>query len=368
MSVLYKTIYPVAQKQQYTSNDTIDFRLDFENGDLAENSVRISGVFVPLKSTGTAFQTTDNVYYDPNIGVHSLFQMMTTSFANEGIVETLDNYPRMAKMERMGQKTMHSLPSQAQTLLELCCPHDLDTTLVLAKAGTAGIPFSFAPMICLNSMVSAGDFGSLDYKKSGMVTITTRIVNPVEFFFGDSAALASALIGITNLKLDYIVKPRAKTSKTLMLVKSGVRQIVSSSNANLIFNVPSNAVRYFTASFQDITHAENFLWNNTIMERPQGDIQKVQFSYKNSITNYFMSYYLESPEDITLNWVRSYSGSQDGKHALELYNMYTDNCYGIGLDLGQPLDFINNQFAVNIQSGITKSYYLFPMFKFLKAI
>ena len=95
------------------------------------------------------------------------------------------------------------------------------------------------------------------------------------------------------------------------------------------------------------------------------DVERVEFTFNDATTDY-ISYVLESPEEILYNYKRSWGRTPYSKSNIDPYHVQQrrDN-YGMGLPFGSFQDLSKNKLGLNIRSAIssTNKYGVYMFFR-----
>jgi len=292
----YHTIFPTAQKATYEPSNDIDFKLTFENKKLKANSVRVSGKVKVQVTAGNPIVS--NIAWDSLNGAHNLFSRWNTSFESSGIQENITDYPRYHKMKMEAQNCQEDFQKSSRACaLQTPSNEGVENVFTGMAAADYEVPFSLKPDICINNMSGDLSFN----KKSRSVYIQTRIGTLAEVLFG-SLATANNAITITELQVNYETVPEDNKDDPLsMVVLHSVKDVINTSSANINSKVPAVVVG-MSASFQLVSHEKVYTHNNYATEDPT--VSRLQLFW-NDMNNNYISFPLESREEILLNYLQS---------------------------------------------------------------
>ena len=350
----YHTIFPTAQKPTYSPTNIVDFKLTFENKKLKANSTRVSGKVKLELTAGNPFAA--NIAWDALNGAHNLFSEWTTTFESTGIQENLTDYPRHHKMIMEAKNCQEDFNTSSHACA-LQTPSNSGVLNVFTGMAVADfeIPFSFKPDICINNMSGDLSFN----KKSQSVTLQTRLSSLAEVLFGATAAVTN-VITITELQVNYETVPEDNKDEPLtMLVLHSVKQVINTGSANINTKVPAVVVG-MSASFQLVTHDKVYTHNNYATEDP--NVTRVQLFW-NDMNNNYISFPLESREEILLNYLQSLNST--GHNDMRWAKAKSDEGFGCGVKFPEPVDLRNQTMGLQIESAITNAapYYIYIYFQ-----
>ncbi len=368
----YNLRFPVNQKSEYKPGDNVDFVMSFPAMSLLGNSVHLSGVLNVYKVPGHRVLATDKIYYDSATGINSFFNNVVVSSFTKGTIETQSDYPRWIKMKHTATKTASQLVTSNNLLTQLLCQDDSLTTPLM----TDKLPFSVAVDCCLNNSVPTQDnvAAEIPYVVSGDVTLCLRLVQPLEALYGADVN-AQVTYTITDFACEYVTKPQApKPPQPTMLINYSVKQIINSSNAVVNVKLPA-IINRMSSSFMKVSEELQYTLNNLELERPKG-IDKLYYTFNDS-TNTFITYPIESIEDILQHYLESFQNpdvdmsapdavnSNIRKNNATLRKIIENKLFGVGLDLETNLSLQNTSLGVQIHSQVetTDPYYMYAYFK-----
>ena len=214
-SVLYHETDPQATQAEYTEFDNVDFVINVGEGRaLLKNSVRILGD-LRVNSAGAGPAGTRNAAaglgFNRNAGAHSFFQSIQVSMQNSGLVENVQNYPRLVNMLSVSSNAATDLIN-SDRICELRAFNDELTQLwtqgnttyivvggVAEVTGPDDFDFSLKPMCALNAM-SGGDLAA---SKSGAITLTCNMARNIDALSGATQDNGTCAYSISNLRCTY---------------------------------------------------------------------------------------------------------------------------------------------------------------------
>jgi len=100
--LIYHSVEVENVKDFYTKYDTLDFSLNYENRSMLLNSVRIEGDLRVLDNANNLTATSD-IRLDKMNGAHSFFESFTIDTQNQGLIDSVQDYPRIVSMRRNAQ-------------------------------------------------------------------------------------------------------------------------------------------------------------------------------------------------------------------------------------------------------------------------
>ena len=355
----YNLRYPVNQKASYFGGENIDFTLSFPNMSLVGNTVRISGK-LNVKKGNDYVGFTDKIFYDGMTGIHSFFNNIVVSFQTKGVIETQSDYPRWIKMKHTATRTNSQIISNSKMLAQLLNVNTYKTNYQLDSE----VAFCFDLDCCLNNVVSST---AIPYTKTGDITISMRAVQPFEALFGRDMG-STVRYEITDLACEYLTamtQPQ-DNQPTTMLMNYSLKQIINSGNANVNIKLPA-VVNRVSCSFMRVAEELRMKYNNVELERLPS-INKLYYSFNDS-TNTFVSYPLESLEDMIQHYLDSFI-NDDTKNDATLQKLNDNKFFGVGLNFEDSINLLSTSFGINLYSKVTSDdpYYIYTYFKGISQI
>lgn len=353
------SIFPISSKDQYSENDIVDFLLSFDNKMIVANSIRVSGNVVVTDTNGdTVYPLASSWKIDGDVGIAGAFQSITSSCDMLGVIENQNEHGRYVKAKTGATQTRQQRATDTLNAPELKSFNDLSTAAILsgAKYGD-GQHFSWKPECALNKSTS-----HIPFKKTGACKLSLRLATNNMFVFGVAAGMKYTL---SNLKLEYLTVPDAPLKQPLVFETIHmIKSTADSQNSSIGTRVPAVA-----QSVSIVFHREDQLnqplYNHYALEVPP-DIQRVEFSFNDSLTNYH-TFALDSLEEILYNYQMSWGASAMGKSDIRLSLLNVNENYGVGVPFGQFLDLTKTKFGINILSNI-KNDSKYGVFMFFRGI
>lgn len=353
MSNNYETIYPTSQRDQYNPNENIQFNVTYQNKKVLRNSYFITGdLYVRNGGGATVLANTDDVRLDPYAGVHCLFDQFTTSM-NGSVIENLQEYPRYVRAISEALVDQDTIATSSSTQVELRAGRDsvYQNRFILGQDDSGFMPFGFRPLIAANQSVR-----DMSYKKTGGVQISTRLRTYDKAFYG-----ASNVAGITyylkNVQLHYLTIPDMgddDNQPLQFLVNHMLKSNISTSTQNIMNRVPLTLNSFSSTFIRQADETDSTLNNNQTSVLP--GLNRLEYSFNDSNAQ-FITYPIENQEDIIENYLNSWGNSSETSYrpGLHYINDGTTSGYGVGLNLGQYVNFSNQNLGINIQSSVTNN-------------
>lgn len=348
---LYSSVQPLSQRTDgtYLPSDTVDFQLDFAGREIDPASIRISGeLYITTGPDGTVpFTGETNIFLDPKVGAHSIFQQYITSLPDVGmVVENFQNVPRWIAMQEAATQSKISTGSTLEKVVELKTATSAQSRVSIGVSGAKDVvSFSIKPFCALTHAT-----GNISYSKTGTIKLTCLMSNVNQLLWG-SAVNADTSYYLKNLQLDYVSD--LDTMKPLKMLKvSSLKQTLSSSNQQLTLIMPISSSS-ITMSFVRLSE-ENVATNNYTALQTVPDVTRVEFSFNDIVSGSYITYALENKPEILYNALQSMDSL--GKFDLtqdffDLEKGFTQN-YLIGTLFGNIAVKSNTKLGVNIQSSV----------------
>ena len=168
----YHEVFCENSKTSYVAYDILDLYLVGEGRDLIANTVRIEGKLNCFQQ-GTRL-TTQDVKFNHNVGIHGVCENVSVEFENMGVVQRLQEYPRLVNMRNQVSKDRNDLLN-SKDLGEFRNPDERYNQQICygvvgkndTNAFVSGVDFSFMPECCLNMMSG----GNLSFNKTGYIKL-----------------------------------------------------------------------------------------------------------------------------------------------------------------------------------------------------
>tara|TARA_R110002096_G_scaffold320646_2_gene514677 strand:- start:755 stop:1903 length:1149 start_codon:yes stop_codon:yes gene_type:complete len=357
----FHKVFPTNKKNQYGQLENIDFDLTFPNRKLVCNSIRIQGRVKVFKQNTTRAEMVDNIFVDNMIGANAFFESYETSTQNKGIVEYCQNMGRYMKMVTTGSNSADDMANISQTC-ELKSQNlqlsrnvfygevNADETLPAVNASN-GQSFAIKPLFVLNQVdagVAGGDV-NLDHATLGDITISTRTAKNNLALFGIDAD-ANVNYQLEEVALTFHSLPTdGNQSPLVMRTKQVVRQSIQSDLGAVSVNVPqlTNGV---SISMLAQNKQNTVRYNANTLDRPPA-VSRVEFLINNTQSD-FITYQLESNNEILQNYLMSMSGDRAKINQFRQAELKANEAYGIGANFFSLLDLSKDRFGINLTSQI----------------
>jgi hypothetical protein len=316
---------------------------------LLKGSIKVSGKLKVFKAGASPIVLGDNVFYDAQIGVHSLFNLINTSVTSKdgkysGMIENLTQYPMIVKMFNVGNKHYNNQMASNKNNTELVCGSNIIAqNVLLGQTGVNRVSdtsndFMFAPMICVNR--TANDVANLQ-----QIDIQFTINDLYTPFYTSQGRAFPAGFNwtIENLKCHYVTMPctveEMKTPLTYAKIIESNRTVLISSNGMYNFTCPSNCVSILSVfQLQGKGPTENQLYLDYVP-----DIQKLEYTINGQTGS--LKFILQSEEEIRANAIRAVNLQMSESNALFQYDSFM-----IGYNFLGPLPK-NTEIGMNIVAG-----------------
>jgi len=369
MSITYHSSLPENTKASYVAFDSVDFIIYPEGRSLQLNKIRLCGE-VDIQDGGNLTLIANrlkDIKMDEMVGAHCFISDIQTEFANQGVVEILNDYPRMVKMETTAKNDPEDM-CNASNACELKCAFPehsraitcgkeapkQDTITPAATEptdGTAGVlekdlDFSLKLSCCLNK---ASGNTSLDVSKTGPIKISV-LLNRVQNALSGANMANSVSYSLKNLRMTYCsVESQPSKVPTVMRTMYSYKQSISSSFANIQSKVPA-ICDALSITFQKQANEGEYVSNNTDLTKVP-NVSEVVFTFNDS-TNSLVSYSIRDREESLHRYLESLSVSNKG---CRLNAVHSNEAFGIGLNFRDRVDLSNQRFNTQITSEISSS-------------
>ena len=370
----FHKVFPTNKRNQYGQLENIDFDLTFPNRKLVCNSIRIQGRVKVFKTGTTRAEMVDNIFIDNMIGANTFFESYETSTQNKGIVEYCQNMGRYMKMVTTGSNSADDmanisntceLKSQNLQLSRNVFYGEVNADEVIPAVNASnGQSFAIKPLFVLNQ-VDAGAAGgdvNLDHSTLGDITISTRTAKNNLALFGIDAD-ANVNYQLEEVALTFHSLPTdGNQSPLVMRTKQVVRQSIQSDLGAVSVNVPqlTNGV---SISMLAQNKQNTVRYNANTLDRPPA-VSRVEFLINNTQSD-FITYQLESNNEILQNYLMSMSGDRAKINQFRQAELKANEAYGIGANFFSLLDLSKDRFGINLTSQIgaqNNPYVLFLYF------
>lgn len=333
---------------------------------LLKGSIKVSGKLKVFKGANPIVLG-DNVFYDAQIGVHSLFNLINTSVTSKdgkysGMIENLTQYPMIAKIFNVGNKHYNNQMASNKNNTELVCGSNVLAQNVLLgqtnvnRNSDMSNDFIFAPMVCVNR--TADDVANL--QQIDIQLTINDLYAP--FYTAGGAFPANFGWTIENLKCHYVTMPctaeETKSQLSYAKIIESNRTVLISSNGMYNFSCPSNCVSMLSVfQLQGKAPTENQLYLDYVP-----DIQKVEYTTNGQTGS--LKFILQSEEEIRANAIRAVNLQMQESNAIFQYDSFM-----IGYNFLGPLPK-NTDIGMNIVagSGYAGNYNMFNLMNCIETI
>ena len=371
-AIVYHSVDPQNVKSTYTAGGNVDFMLAFPGRSLELGSIRLEGVLsakingvqVPTAVDGGPVNASDEIYMDPFVGAHSFVESVQTQM-NGSQLETIQDYPRYVKMEVTAKQSQTDMMN-SQNVCELKGP-DLEASRqclfgeqLQAQAAQDNqiLPdFSIRPMVILNQAS-----GLLPYRKSSDIRLTFNLEEVSKVLFGRDWDSADCTYELSELRVTFkSMMDGGPSSDGPLIFKRTIslKQTFETSVANLNMRVPG-ICQAFHVSFIPTAEEADSATNCLALHRVRG-LSQVQYSYNDS-TNALISYRLQDQVEWLGRYLESFQDPRDGSNAAVLTHVYGNDVFGLGLNLGGPIDLSQQKLTIQINSltnEVTTAFFYF---------
>tara|TARA_R110002153_G_scaffold11189_2_gene43204 strand:- start:2655 stop:3812 length:1158 start_codon:yes stop_codon:yes gene_type:complete len=343
----------------FTEFNTIDFNLVANGRKMMTNSIRICGQ-VEVQSQGAALTAAEDVKIDHKIGAHGFFESFQCEISNgpkAQVLENLASYPRFVSMADAVSRAEIDV-CEASLLGELRGATDANGFTNIQKIGTLSAnatvvhdqnpSFAIKPMLCFNRMVSGSD--NYSFNANGSIRISCNLARAAHALFGQSCQDGTATYTLKNIRLTYVSIPDdGKQGKIMMDSYAFIKSNMISTQANVQARVPARAVS--ACSITAVSQAnENSLTNNSYALESLPQLDELNFSFQDTLTNY-ITYTIDDLQDALTRGVKSFPGGNAHNNSCNPNQQAAQRGYILGTDFdGQVIDLSGQKFGVSIKS------------------
>jgi hypothetical protein len=356
-------VYPISSKDNYVANDMVDFLLTFDNREIVQNSIRITGL-LKVNNTGSfltgQLSSATDVQFDSTVGIAGAFQGITCSCDNLGIVENQIEHPRYVKAKAVATTTPQLLLTDCQNTTELKNSNNVFSRCILGGNGQPAndgnkIPFSMKPDIAFNKSSN-----NIPFSKTGSCKISLRLATDAQFLYGANAAAIT--YKLYDLRVEYMTQPQSGVKDLVFETIHVIKNTAESNNTSIATRVPAT-VQSVSMVFHIDSQLNNAIYNHLRLDTPP-DVQSIEFNFNDSTTQYY-TYSLKTQEEILYNYQMSWGVPPMSKGGISLPRLDALDSYGVGMYLGGYIDMSKSKFGVNIKSNITSplKYAVFMIFR-----
>lgn len=361
-SIRYHGVRPENVKPSYGEFDTVDFLMSFENRKYNGGSCRLIGK-VKINYPEGVEPLTTKVSYDGPVGAHSFIDRVDTSSAVYGSIENVSDYSRFISAKAQSSLAKEDMfnsvyvcenrvPDEVLSNLMLKGMVDYTKNTVTTFAGATGfvkdLDFSIKLDVALNNLI--GDT-KLPYAKTGDLKVSLTLARNVAVLFGDSRIGTTINYQLSDLMLVFTTSPDnlQYSPQYSMRVKTGIKQSVQSSFANISTKVPIVADSMFaTFILQD---NENSALQNGMKGEEIPNLKELQFIWNDALNQEF-TYTIKSREETLYNYVKAVSKVVSSNNC-SLNVLASNQGFGVGISFGGAVDLSKSKLGMNILSDIT---------------
>lgn len=358
----YRTIYPVAKRDNYIANDVLDFELTAENNSIKAGSIYLSGS-IEFRTgvttynetpSGTVLAATKDIKLDPYVGAHSFFRRINCETA-QGTMENLDNYPRLIRMVAECNAYKDDLSNETDKQMALQSGQDefgkaeirpLERDVAGDPKSAVAVPFCIKPLIAFNS--SSAD---IPYRRSGLMRVSLRMAPLTEVAFGADFA-SNCGYWVSDLQMHYEVVPdNGNNDPIIFQIYQHIPHVINSTNAS-VSSLMAGLSNSMSCSFLKASQEDTPYVNNLLETMKLPDVTRVLFAFNDS-DNVRIAYPIENNEELELNYQRSLG--VDGVNSLLLSKQHRKAAcaegFGIGVAFGQLKNLTNSKFDLTVQTS-----------------
>ncbi len=346
---------PNNPKDTYSEFDNVDFVVSFLGRKLVLNSLRLCGNITVNGNTDPVADGLKDIRIDNFVGAHSVVEEVLSSTANQGLLESIQNYPRFVGMMRKAVMDEQSLMNSTFTQ-EMCAPSQQIARQVLKgnRLQVTGVDESQAQDFCIKPMVmwnrSEGN-QFLSYSKTGDITLTLRLNRNEQVIWGSDASLTNTY-SITDLRLKYeTIDDDGTVQPHIMRSVVTLAQPVTSSFVTISSKVPARACSGVVASFMENDRVSNYSYNN-VAQAQLPNVKALSFLFNDS-ENRFITYEIKNNVDLLNRYIQAYKKS--GETHASLQRVEANQGYGIGLNFENFLDLSTQKFTTQITSEVVNT-------------
>ena len=348
MPIRNHLVEPTNPRDSYGEYDDVRFQISFLGRKLVLNSIRVMGK-VSVANNGDV----DDITMDGFVAAHNFFEEVLTSTNNQGLLESIQAYPRMVGMMRKATLDAVSLMNSNYTC-EMCAPDDVIERQILKgnvlKTNSIdevqAADFSIKPHFVFNQ-AEGPQF--LSYSKTGDISLNLRLNRNDQVLYGEDAG-STKTYSLTDLRVSFLtVDDDGKVDTHIMRQKVTLQQPVSSSFVSISSKVPADRCVGVVASFMENKRQSQYLYNDCQqMELP--NVTAVNFLFNDS-ENRFITYEIKNNVDLLNRYLEAYR--KGGQTQAQLQYIEANKAYGIGLNFEGVLDLSTQKFTTQITSDVS---------------
>ena len=349
----YKSAEPNSKRSSYKPNENVDFTLNFQGQQIKTGSVRLCGKLV----VDIGDPQSEDTQYDALTGVHGFIQAVVCEFEKFGVTENLDGVGRLVKMKSISRQNDGQASAESSSVTSLVLARDNQTNCYIkGSENIAGVNFA-CPLDCIVNRANK----DIPHSRVGDIRISIRL----------ASALACVINAnndgyeMTDLELTYLTEDEDKSTRkeaVVCEVFSMVKHTINSSVMSLNSQVPNRNVLGVACSFIPVADENVDAKNNLDCNAPP-DITRLVWNFNDSFNR--VSYEILQREDMLYNFVRAMGNT--GTNFIRCKKLNEDEHFGIGLDLGEPVDLRNQKLGMVLDSGVSSAS-PYSMFLYIKAV
>lgn len=348
MPRIYKSILPQSQQDSYGPNSNIDFNLSFEGQSIKQGSIRVSGNLV-LANQGATTEI------DALTGIHGCWSSIVTEFQTKGVVENLQQYPRLHKMKMLARQDDAQALGTSVNITSLKLPRDdMTNSFTFGAEGLDNLPFCCKLDIMLNRTNA-----DISYSKTGAIRLSLRTASKDQFLTG---AVEATEYSITNLELHYQVEEGTKSGPVQSTTYYLIKHSIDSNNNSVSSRVPAT-VQSVSCSFILASRENQGAYNNLECAELPG-VSRVQWTFNDKLS--VVKYDINTREEILYNYLKSMGRSNyNSIRTADLVNQ--TRTYGMGLDFYGGINLLNQKLGMDVVSSADNTN-VFSMYMFFRSV
>ena len=182
------------------------------------------------------------------------------------------------------------------------------------------------------------------------VSMADAVARAAHALFGQSCQDGTATYTLKNIRLTYVSIPDdGKQGKMMMDSYAFIKSNMISTQANVQARVPARAVS--ACSITAVSQAnENSLTNNSYALESLPQLDELNFSFQDTLTNY-ITYTIDDLQDALTRGVKSFPGGNAHNNSCNPNQQAAQRGYILGTDFdGQVIDLSGQKFGVSIKS------------------
>jgi len=346
-AVMYHSVLPQNNADLYRANQQVEWVIDIPPGRAMKAGTLSIQYDLRVNSTGTTRNTGTVLGYDHLVGGHGVWQSWQSSASN-GMIESIQNYPRYVKMVNettMGRKDVFSQMNQA----ELIMPNFAHTTSITAGMSIPNLnqtslvrdyDCNIEPKICLNKTLT-----DVSPQKTGRINLV-GILERDNGFLSGVGVLDACNYSISNVELHYVSVPdKSKPSdKLTWFIVSSQKNTLQSQRSNITCVVPDVITSVFGSFIEQNDEFSN-IPNNTKTSVLKS-ITSIKFLMNDSQSNNIV-YEQETYDEIEKNYAQTMRNSISNEINNSILGV--NNGFGVGQNFsGSGLNLLNNKLDVEI--------------------